>query len=532
MNESSSSTPALRATPRATSARETPRGSTPSYERVLRAVLVFVAASLATRIAFVGGGFLNVDEAAHVMGARTLTQGGELLYVDFVDNKPPLIYAFYALSMWLFGDGIASVRWMGALVLVPSIALAASAFYGHGRRGLAAGLAFVVASASLLAADTHAVHCEHLMILPVAWSFVLLRARRFRRVPLRVLGAGALLGLAVLAKQPALLFLPTVAALMLLDRDGSLLYRSTRVALLLVGAAFPWAIFAAWMGARGTLDDAEFWIWQFNATHVVNPMTTSEQVSRALLFGASLLPAMLPLALALILGRGPMFVHGRQRLWLLGMFVAALAPAFLGMRLFGHYFLPAVFVLSLAAGPWFARRRGRSHAAIGAFALVCLSVVTMVGIGVHRPSSAIADVSRPSYERIGRELTARAARSGLEECSIFVWGYAPMIYVYADAEPASRFVVPLDSVSGYLAGNDAVIEGRVDTSDRIRPEHWEALEADLRAHRPCFIVDTAPANLNGWGSFPIERFPRLRTVIEHGYVADEPIEGVAVYVRR
>lgn len=492
------------------------------------ALWVFVVASLATRAAFAHAGFLNVDEAAHLLGARTLLDGG-VLYVDFVDNKPPLVYVVYAAAQTIFGEGLMSVRLMGALVLIPGTALAASAFHGHGRRGLASGLAFVVASASLLAADVHAVHCEQVMLLPLAWSVVLMRARRFRRRPLRLLGAGALVGVAALAKQPALAFLAPIALVILLD-STPLARRLGHGALLVVGAALPWAAFGLWMGCSGSLNEAIFWIWRFNASHVDNPMPLRDQLGRVLLFGSGLLPSMLPLGLAWSLGRSHVL---RERLWLLALLAAAVVPALLGMRLFGHYFLPAVFILALPAGPFFARRtRLRRHVAVGGLATLCLIVVTAVGLGVHNPAAAIADVSGPSYEHIGRELGARARRDANEACTVFVWGYAPMIYVYADTRAASRFVVPLDSLSGYLAGNDAAIEGRLDTATRIRVDHWDALMADLRARRPCYIVDTAPADLNRWGHFPISRFPRLSEVIDRDYVFDGRVDGATIYARR
>ena len=128
----------------------TPTRTTSVSERVLAASAVFVAISIATRFAFLNERFLNIDEAAHLLGARTLLDG-DRLYVDFADNKPPLVYAVYALAQLLGGPGLDSVRWFGAIVLVPSIALAALAYFRFERAGVAAGVAFVVASSTLFA---------------------------------------------------------------------------------------------------------------------------------------------------------------------------------------------------------------------------------------------------------------------------------------------------------------------------------------------------------------------------------------------
>ena len=48
------------------------------------------------------------------MGSWVLLDGGRL-YTDFVDNKPPLLYAYYALAQLLLGRGLFAVtcspRW-------------------------------------------------------------------------------------------------------------------------------------------------------------------------------------------------------------------------------------------------------------------------------------------------------------------------------------------------------------------------------------------------------------------------------------
>ena len=59
------------------------------------------------------------------MGSWVLLDGGRL-YTDFVDNKPPLLYAYYALAQLLLGRGLFGVHAFTAMVSVPS----------HGPRGV------------------------------------------------------------------------------------------------------------------------------------------------------------------------------------------------------------------------------------------------------------------------------------------------------------------------------------------------------------------------------------------------------------
>ena len=517
---------------------ETPSRTPSRSERVLAAILVFVATSIATRLAFLNARFLNIDEAAHLLGARALTHG-DRLYVDFADNKPPLVYAFYALAQLLLGPGLDSVRWFGALVLIPSIALAALAYFRFERAGVAAGVAFVVASSTLFASDGQVVHCEHVMLLPLAWSLVLTRAPQFfSRVGLLFV-AGALVGLATLGKQPAALSLVAYGVGVLWFARGAA-EKARGTLALLAGFAVPWVLLLIRLAQRDSATDAVFWIWQYNAGHMDNPMSNAERVERFAWYGAALLPAMLPLVAAWALGwqeRRKARVRVEREsverrdsvVW--GLFaIATLVPGFLGLRMFGHYFVPGIFALSLAAGPFLGRARlDRRHVAIASFAVLSLVIETTISLFVHHPGRHIADVNRPAYANIGSSVRAHSSE---RDRGLFVWGYAPMIYVFADARPASRFVVPIDTLSGYLAGNDAVLEGRLDTASRINAEHRRALLDDLTTSRPRHIVDTAPGDLNHWGRFDLAHFPGLQALIERDYVQESVVDGAVIYVRR
>lgn len=496
--------------------------------RLLVAFPGLLALSFFTRLPFVSAGFLNVDEAAHLLGADAYLRG-ELLYVDFADNKPPLVHLAYALAELVWGPGIESVRLFGACVLVPVTALAAAAWWGGDRRGIAAAVAFVVASAALLAADAHAVHCEHVMLVPLAWAAVMLRATRFFSVPWRVWMSGVLMGLAVMAKQPAAFVAVGFVGVLLTLGGGTFGQRVLRAGRFVLGALVPWVGLAIGLSARGQLDDAWFWIWTYNAAHVHNPMPLSDLLGRVLLFGSGLLPSFLPLGVAAALAhREPALASAagpRQLLVLFGL--CALAPALLGGRLFGHYFVPALFFAALAGGPYFARRfQHPARVAVAGFGLLCFLVVSLVDGFVHDPHDPVADVSRPAYATIG----AAVREEMVGDCTVFVWGYAPTIYVHAGARPASRFVVPIDTLSGYVAGNDAAIEGRIDTHTRIRSDHWDLLLSDLDTRPPCVIVDTSTGDLNGWSRFGLDRFPRLAAFIDGRYRRERVVEGATLYV--
>jgi 4-amino-4-deoxy-L-arabinose transferase-like glycosyltransferase len=498
----------------------------------VRAAALFallVTASFATRQPFLRYPFLNVDEAAHLVGSWELLHGGKL-YVDFADNKPPLIHLFYAAAQLSFGEGILAVRLFAALLLTPLTALGASAFFGHSRRGKAAALAFIVASAALLASDAHAVHCEHVMLLPLAWCLALLRSPRSMRRAGRLFLAGALLGLATLAKQPAAAcLLVPLAGVARAEQRRSRGARADigRVSLLwgavLAGFSLPLGAAHALFALDGTLASAVFWIWRYNLAHIANPMPFSDVVLRVLTMGGLVAPAALALLAAAIAGRRSRSTDHRRELPAI-LAAATFFPALLGLRLFGHYFLPFLFALSLAAAPCLgARRQSRLRGPIIAF-----GVFAAVGRFVYDPERPVADASRPEYERIGEALrNDRTCAGG----PLFVWGYAPAVYAYAEKRPASRFVVPIDTLTGYLAGNDASAQGRIDTSERIVSAHWDQLMADLARRPPAHVVDTAPADLNRWGRFGVARFPRLLDLLARDYHVQAVVAGAVIYRR-
>src|SRR5215510_15982734 len=177
--------------------------------RTVKLLGLYVAISALSRLVASGNVILNVDESSYLVGARELLNG-HLPYAGFADNKPPLIYVYYALTQ-LFGHGIWSVRLVTVLITVPLTALAASAFYGHDRRGVAAAFAYLVFSASYDAGEMLAVNCELVMMLPLAWASALLRDES-ELSQRRMLAVGVLVGLASLVKYQAVLWLPAVGA--------------------------------------------------------------------------------------------------------------------------------------------------------------------------------------------------------------------------------------------------------------------------------------------------------------------------------
>ena len=180
----------------------------------------------------------------------------------------------------------------------------------------------------------------------------------------------------------------------------------------------------------------------------------------------------------------------------------------------------------LPSRSWPLRRLGPQRILSGVLVAGCVAF-TIAGRVVHDPARGLTDINDPRYAAIATSMKPSCAG----ERPLFVWGYAPQVYVESGLRPASRFVVPIDTISGHIVGNDSFARGAVDTRDRIVPEHWDRLMEDLARSRPEYIVDTAPADLNHWGRYPIADFARLDAFVRDGYRRHATIGGALVWRR-
>jgi hypothetical protein len=142
------------------------------------------------------------DEGVYATIAQRLLRG-DVPYRDLFDNKPPIVYGWYAFSFLLFGESVVAPRIVAALLLsLTTLAIFGearllfsrrAAYFGAGAFALATGLPFVA-----LHANT-----EAYMLLPLVTSLgaFIIGMRRDRLVWFML--AGALGALAVMTKQVA-----------------------------------------------------------------------------------------------------------------------------------------------------------------------------------------------------------------------------------------------------------------------------------------------------------------------------------------
>jgi hypothetical protein len=484
--------------------------------------------SLATRGLSLLIDVIDKDEAAHIVGAWQLLDGGRL-YADFVDNKPPLLYVYYALSQLLLGRGLGSVHLLTVLLLVPLTALGASAFFGHDRRGWLAGLILIVYSAAFYGHDMLAAHGELLALLPIAWALVLVREPEMGARPGRLGACGLLIGVATLLKPTSVLLVAGVLAASLRGRARS---RPFSILALALGLATPLLLTYAAFCSIGTQSDLVEWTVLHNLSYIRNPIPWSEALDRA---ASNLLP-FLAVTGWLFWGfarSSSLFKSTHAARLVSWSLLFSLPPVFLGQRFFPHYFVSLYVPLALGAAPWAAtilvrplRPLGRLVVAHSLLALLGFSASTVY---LYLVRDDVYEETRPVFDRVTQRLRSDACFEG---ASLFVWGFAPQLYYRLALAPASRFVVPQASLTGYVPGNRASTATDANTGHLVRERDWDRLMEDLSRHPATYIIDTSTAGLHHWDRYPLVGFPRLHRLVRDHYDRLDAVDRVILYRRR
>jgi hypothetical protein len=298
-----------------------------------------------------------------------------------------------------------------------------------------------------------------------------------------------------------------------------------RWALLAAGFAAP--LFAAWLAfaATGGAHDLVYWTLRWNLAYAANPISASEALLRAARGPLPFLIVTAPLTWMAWRSRPLLDEHRRLVIGLLA--VSAAATVAVGFRFFPHYLVPLYLPLALGAAPAVARlARPRLFLA---YTLAVLIGFTAANHLLHRVRTDVYEETSPLYAPV-REALQR--EPGFEGGTLFVWGYAPGFYYHLpELRPASRFIVPQATLTGYVAGNTASARGEVDTRAWILETHWDLLLDDLERHQATFILDTSPSGLHRWNHFPLHRFPRLEAYVRAHYRAVAQTGGVVIYRR-
>ncbi len=354
---------------------------------------------------------------------------------------------------------------------------------------------------------------------------------------------GVLIGTSALFKYQGLTFLGASIGMLIwwaiLGR-ASWSWAAARAACQIAGALLPPALYLSWCAAAGNAAAAIEW-FRFNFSYVGAGLTGFAAIARGLrrtllIGGVALVPYGLGIAAAVAAASGVVRVIRRRSdadapppsvvLGLLWLATSAIAVAS-GGRFFGHYFNLILAPLCLLAAPAFCRlwSLGWSRRAplVALCALPALFFFVLATVG--RPLAAKLDAAEPNYDEVAARI---AALTGVDE-RIFVWGNSPQLYVLARRPMGARF-----SFCNYMTGESPgtpTETGQRDADANQLPAAWEMLFADLDRRRPALFVDAAAAGWDGYGKYPLARYPRLRAYVDQHYRPVEVSAGVVMYRR-
>ena len=511
---------------------------------------------------------LSDDEAIYAVTADALGRG-DRLYRDVVDHKPPLVYHLYQAGFAALGQY--DTRGAHALVVLAVLLTAGFLFAIKRQEGaaeidgvaLAAAGLFLVFSTTWHDYDALAANCELFLLAPqAAAAWLLLRALRARSAGVRGLAihlaVGALVGTSALFKYQGLTFLGASIGMLvwwvILGR-ASAAWAVVMALGQVAGALVPPALYLLWCRHVGNLSAALYW-FRFNFSYVGAGLTGAAALARGLrrtllIGGVALVPYALGLAAAL--SAAPKILRVTRRRLAGGSSIAAEVPAsdaeapapsvVLGLlwlvtsafavtaggRFFGHYFHLILPPLCLLAAPAFCRVWGqgsrRSWSRRGVLLALCgLPALVFFGLATFgRPLAAKLDEGEPRYD----EVAARIAELTAGNERIFVWGNSPQLYILARRPMGTRF-----SFCNYMTGESpgTPTETGLRNADANQlPAAWEMLFADLAQRRPTLFVDAAAAGWDGYGKYPLARYPRLRAYVDQNYRPLEVRAGVVLY---
>ncbi len=424
------------------------------------------------------------DEGLYAYVGRLLLHGG-LPYRDAFDNKPPAVFAWYALSFLLFGEHVWAPRLLVALLLSVTTLLV----YVEGklvwsvRAGLVAALAFAL-SMGIARLDSNA-NTEYFLVLPMTAGLVTYTMAR-RRGGGWYLLAGALNGLAVVTKETALFPFAFLIVFHARSYSRVTVRKATGEVLLLVaGAVFVGILALLPFVISGTFDD----FWSAGVVYTLRYVSDGSAVGRV--FGAVSRTLLLTffagpwvgLSILAVLRARKNAQSGEH--WLIaGWLIASYAGIIVVGRFFPHYFvqmLPGMALLVPAGlvylrDMW--RQSNRVYLAWVAVLVFCAGSALFFSADVYGRASPEAphiakhpDNELTLFEVDSPRLGEFIRQNTTDDDRIYNLGFQTELYFYADRESPTKFILDRP----FVTDSDYVVQA----------------ERELRADPPKYIIDSA-----------------------------------------
>lgn len=472
-------------------------GNRPTAELVFLVVLAAIPVLL--YLPFAGIPFER-DEGVYATVAQGLLRG-EMPYRDLFDNKPPLVYLWYAISFSLFGESVYAPR----IVAAAFLGVTAVLLYHQARLALPQGAAY--AAAILFAISTGlpwvALHAntEAYMLLPLVGSLLAFTHGMKEEKLKWFFIAGLLAGLAMMTKQVAMWNLLALALVALIwhRRTAENSWQAIAPTFwMFSGALLSLSIVALPFALTGSLDDFLYANLSYNWVYV-NFLSWAERFANlgyGMLFFCAVAAPFVAGALT-----GLVIIWRRRAavsdyvliLWAIASAIGVAS----GGRFFPHYFLQLMPSLAVLTGVVIYDRfvNGRQHVlSRPAWMLAIFFIVVSVGtttVLYLSPTQAEQRVASSVYhqkewERASENLGNFIQQRSNQDDVIFNYGRESQLYFYADRAPAIPkfydwvFEYDEDSLSEVMSG--------------------------LAETRPAYIVDSAQAPVfeDWYAAHPLE----------------------------
>ncbi len=400
------------------------------------------------------------DEGLYAAVAQLILDG-DVPYRDAFDNKPPMVFAWYALSFLLFGEHIWAPRLLVALLLSAStllMYLEGRLLFSH-RAGIGAALALAL-SFGLATLETGA-NIEFFMILPLVAALYTFSIGRKTGQSRWYIAAGFLSGIAIATKHISLFVLVlylALAAWPLLRSQGLSAVASAdfrrSVGGLAAGCAAAFLAVVAPFVATGTLPD----LWEATVVYAllyVNDVPADQKLEvlqKSPLYLTLVLGPWMLLAVAGIaqLARSGAGGHGPLVLgWLAANWLGIIAAG----RFYDHYYITLLPALALIAplGVRYLRDSRTSRPAGIALTIVfglLLAFVLSQNANIYfQPTPEERHIAKyPHDDRapwenqgpaFGRWIEARTESGD----GIYNLGFQSELYFYADRRSPTRFIM-------------------------------------------------------------------------------------------
>jgi dolichyl-phosphate-mannose-protein mannosyltransferase len=456
---------------------------------------------------------LDGDEAIYGSIAVLMNMGGALYGDGGVDNKPAGIFWVYALTFRAFGAyNMTAVHAVAIVVLAATCVLVylIARDIASPRAGLLAaffyGLLTAAGNPRLLAANT-----ELFMMLPLTGSVLCALQRRW-------FWSGALLVVAFAFRQSAAInvLLIGLGVIWLEPAAG----RVRALTFVSGGALAAFIVAGALLALTGSVPG--FWRWTIGTLvgYASTNWTPSLVWARA---QDSIVPFLLGTAVFWIAAIGLATrwrtLDAAKRLTVVWLAVA-MAGSLAGGHLSWHYFIQAMGPLAVLAALAFERFRLRPAVAAAAIVGVAVPAVAWWVFDLTAdPLTYDFDRPVPQHEAVASYIASHTSPSD----RVFVWGNWPALYVESDRVQSSRF-------PGFLRGFARGTDLPPNNWD-VAPDVWPLLDADLDAHPPALIVDTAPAGWSDFAKYPLTNYPVIAQLVANDYHQVAVVSGVVIYAR-